>query len=383
MLTGTMAIARRIFGAALVVSVLALGVGVVAGPALHPGVAQAQEAGGVPGGTLGTASDSEFWREVRGGAQGTVSIPDKKAGVMVQSSGENWRAVRNGPLSRIGIWLLAGMIVALALFFAARGRIKIDSGLSGRLIERFNTIERVAHWLTAGSFVLLAFTGLNVLYGRYMFAGQAAPSGEFGTLHAIFAVLTYYGKLGHHFIAFAFMAGLILTFGLWVRDNIPDRLDLKWLAVAGGLLTKGVHPPARKFNAGQKIMFWAVILGGLSLSLSGLSMMFPFTIPLFAKTFAVLNLFGLDLPTAVSGVQEMQLSQVSHASVALMMATIIIAHIYIGSLGMEGAFDAMGSGMVDENWAREHHGLWVAEVRGETPPAAHDGEAGAAAPKQA
>ena len=72
----------------------------------------------------------------------------------------------------------------------------------------------------------------------------------------------------------------------------------------------------------------------------------------------------------------MQLSQLWHAVVASVMIAIIIAHIYIGSMGMEGAWDAMGSGMVDENWAREHHGLWVAEVKGEAPPPDHDGDGG-------
>jgi len=342
------------------------------------GPAVAQEAGQVPGESLGNTSDSDFWRELRGGAQGTVSIPDKKAGVMIQSEGELWRNWRNGPLSTAGVFLLIGMVIILAAFFAVRGRIKIDAGRSGKIIERFNNLERFAHWLTGGTFIVLGITGLNVMYGRYLFGGQATGSGEFGGLHQFFAAATAYGKIVHNFMAFGFMLGLVLILVLWVRDNIPNRFDLKWLAMAGGLFNEGVHPPAKKFNAGQKLLFWAVIFGGLSMSLSGISLMFPFTFAMFGKTFTVLNVFGLGLPTNLSGVAEMQLSQLWHALVSLVMIAIVIAHIYIGTLGMEGAFDAMGSGMVDENWAREHHGMWVAEIKGEAPPSDHGG--GDAAP---
>lgn len=354
------------------------------------GLAVAQEAGEVPGESLGAASDAEFWRAVREGEQFTVSIPDKKAGVMIQSEGENWRNARNGPVTNFGGWVIVGMLILLGLFFGVRGRIRIDSGFSGKLIQRFNGVERIAHWLTAGSFVLLAITGLNIMYGRYLFGKSGEAAGDFGTVHQVFAFTTYYGKLLHNYIAFAFMLGIVMIFVLWVRDNIPGKIDLKWLAVGGGLFSKNVHPPAKKFNAGQKLIFWAVVLGGLSLSVSGLSLMFPFTFSLFAPTFSALNSVGFDLPTTLTAIEEMQLSQLWHAIVAAVMISIIIAHIYIGSLGMEGAWDAMGSGMVDENWAREHHGLWVAEVKGETPPnddsdgsRAKDAETGDTAPQSA
>jgi formate dehydrogenase subunit gamma len=345
-----------------------LAVTVIATVSVLPGFdgsAVAQDSGQVPGEALGNTSDSEFWRQLRGGAQGTVSIPDKKAGVMIQSEGESWRNWRNGPLSNLGIWLLIGMVVILAAFFAFRGRIKIDSGFSGRLIERFNNLERFAHWLVAGTFLVLGITGLNIMYGRYLFGGQATGSGEFGGLHQLFALITIGGKYLHNFLAFAFMLGIVLIVILWIRDNIPNRHDLKWFAIAGGLFSKNVHPPARKFNGGQKMLFWVVVIGGLFMSLTGISLLFPFTFAMFGKIFAVLNVFGFGLSADLSVVEEMQLSQLWHAGISLLMIAIVIAHIYIGTLGMEGAYDAMGSGMVDENWAREHHGLWVAEMKGE------------------
>jgi len=126
-----------------------------------------------------------------------------------------------------------------------------------------------------------------------------------------------------------------------------------------------VHPPAKKFNGGQKIIFWATILGGASLSLSGWALLDPFTTTMFADTFALINIFGANLPTDLTLMEEQQLAQVWHTIVSMVMIAIILAHIYIGSIGMEGAFDAMGSGQVDLNWAKEHHSLWVDEVVGE------------------
>jgi formate dehydrogenase subunit gamma len=319
---------------------------------------EAPAAGNVPGQSLGNTSDTQFWREIRRGMQGTVSIPDKNAGVLIQSEGDNWRAVRNGPLSLYGSWALLGMIILLALFFALRGRIKIESGPSGQTIERFNGLERFTHWLTASCFVILALTGLNLLYGRYVLLPVIGPEA--------FAGLTTAGKYAHNFLAFPFMLGIVLMFVLWVRHNIPNKYDLIWLSKGGGLFTKGSHPPSKKFNAGQKVIFWLVILTGITLSSSGVALLFPFELAMWGKTFDVLNTLGAGLPTDVTPMMEQQLSQIWHAGVSLFAIVVVIAHIYIGSIGMEGAFAAMGSGKVDLNWAREHHNLWVAEKLGES-----------------
>ena len=129
---------------------------------------------------------------------------------------------------------------------------------------------------------------------------------------------------------------------LWIVHNVPNKLDMEWIKQGGGLFKKGVHPPARKFNAGQKLIFWSVVIGGAALSYTGIMLLFP----------------G-EAGTAA----DWQFYQTIHALVAAALSAIVIAHIYIGSVGMEGAFDAMGSGEVDENWAKEHHSLWVEEVK--------------------
>jgi formate dehydrogenase subunit gamma len=341
--------------AALAITLMSLG---IPGDAPIYGVSQAhaQEKGAVPGNASGIRSDADLWRAI--GKQeivGQVSIPDKKAGRLVQRDGEAWRNFTNGPLKTYGAYALGGILVLLVLFFLLRGRIKIDHGpdAQGRTILRFNALERAVHWLTASSFIVLALTGLNLMYGRY-FLPKIIGDQAFGTL-------TYYGKLGHNYIAFTFMVGIVLMFVLWVGHNIPKARDLKWLAVGGGLFSKGLHPEAGRFNAGQKLIFWSVILGGFSLSLSGVALMWPFEVTPWAGTFAFLNNFGLDLPTVISPLQEVQLSVLWHSIVALIMIVIVIAHIYIGSVGMEGAFDAVGDGEVDLNWAKEHHSLWVEE----------------------
>ncbi len=297
--------------------------------------------------------DIEMWRKVREGISGQVSIPDKKAGQLVQSQGEAWRNFRNGPLPTYGAYGLGGMIILLALFYLLRGRITIDHGWAGYTIVRFNTIERFGHWLLATSFLILGLTGLNVLYGRYVLLPVLGPDA--------FASLSHFGKLVHNYVAFAFMVSLALTFVLWVANNFPTRQDLVWLMKGGGMVVKGSHPPSWKFNAGQKILFWLVMFSGVSLSLSGIALLFPFQTAMFGKTFELINLLGFSFPTNLTPVEEMQYATSWHGIVALAMMVVIIAHIYIGTVGMQGAFDAMGSGEVDVNWAKEHHSLWAEE----------------------
>ncbi len=331
--------------------------------------------GAVPGGSLGVRSQADIWRTLRDGAEGSVSIPDKKAGQLIRGNQQrlsseadirgaaaqrggptsimSWVLFRQGPLATYGGYAMGATLLLLVLFFLVRGRIRVEHGLSGHRILRFGSMERLGHWLLAISFIVLALTGLNMLYGRHvmipLLGGQS------------YAAVAYAGKLVHNYVAFAFMIGLVMIFINWVAHNLPHPRDLMWFVKGGGILIKGVHPSSKKFNAGQKIVFWLVILGGVSISVSGLALMFPFQTTIFAKTFAFINLFGTDLPTELSPIQEMQYQSLWHAVVAVFLICVILAHIYIGSLGMEGAIDAMTTGEVDVNWAREHHDLWIEE----------------------
>lgn len=265
---------------------------------------------------------------------GRVTIPDAAAGTLINAENKSWAALQGQTLHTLSIVAVVGMIAILTLFYLIRGKIRIDSGWSGRKILRFNAIERFAHWTLASTFIILALTGLNLIIGKSVILplfGEAA----FGTLST-------WGKIAHNYLAWPFMAALVMILLLWVIHNVPNKVDLEWIRQGGGLLKKGVHPPARKFNAGQKLIFWSVVLGGAALSYTGIMLLFP-----------------AEAGTAA----DWQFYQTIHALVAAGLSAIVIAHIYIGSVGMEGAFDAMGSGEVDENWAKEHHALWVEEVK--------------------
>ena len=297
--------------------------------------------------------DIELWKKLRQGAQGTVTIPDTKSGILVQAEGSEWTELQRKELPQWGGYAMAAMLSLLLLFYLARGKIRIARGPAGVTITRFTALERASHWLMAVSFVLQGLTGLVALYGRDFLIPVIGKTA--------FATLAHGSKLIHAYVAFAFMVGLVVSFVLWVSYNFPNRHDLIWLAKGGGMFSKHGHAPAKKFNAGQKILFWTIMLGGASLSLSGLSLLLPFEFGLFSKTFEVLNLFGFDLPTKLLAVEEMQYAVTWHSIVALGLICVIFGHIYIGTIGMEGAFDAMGTGEVDLNWAKEHHDLWVKE----------------------
>ncbi|MBK8909409.1 MAG: formate dehydrogenase subunit gamma [Rhodospirillales bacterium] len=296
--------------------------------------AYAQTEGRVPGNALGGISDAEMWRDVRQGVKGTVSIPDKKLGTLVQSEGDNWRAWRNGPILVVGAIAFWVMFFVVFGFYMIRGKVRIKRGKSGRKVLRFGFIERFGHWLTAGSFLVLAATGVNMLYGKFVLIPLLGPQA--------FSTITQYGKYIHNYVAFAFMAGLVLIFVLWVKDNIWDQYDWGWIKKGGGLLFPTAHPAAAKFNFGQKTVFWAVMVFGGLLSVTGINLLFPF---MFA-----------DL-------EQMQWIQAIHATISQIICMMMIAHIYIGTVGMEDAFHAMSSGYVDENWAKEHHSAWYDKVK--------------------
>ena len=314
-------------------------------------------------GTMGGVSDPEIWRALRyGSADVTASSGTPGSTLLVQDGGMRWLQLRAGPLRIYGGYLLLGVIALIGVFFLLRGRIRVEGEKTGELFVRFNAIERFGHWLLAGSFILLGITGLITLFGRVAFIPIVGKDA--------FSVVALGSKWIHNNVSWAFMAALALVFVCWVIHNIPNRADLIWLAKGGGLFTKGTHPPARKFNAGQKIVFWAVIILGASVSVSGLSLLFPFEMPMFAATFEKVNALGIPgllnmepYPEALTPHEEMQFAQLWHSIVAFLMIALVIAHIYLGSIGMEGAFDAMGTGKVESQWAKEHHSLWYKEIQ--------------------
>ncbi|WP_027523306.1 formate dehydrogenase subunit gamma [Bradyrhizobium sp. Ec3.3] len=261
--------------------------------------------------------------------QGRVSIPDQRSSVLMQPAGREWREFRNVALRWIGGVAILGMLAVLVIYYLTRGMVRLESGRSGRTIVRFNTFERFVHWMTATCFVILAISGLNITFGRPLLL----PLIGFDA----FSEWSLWAKFAHNYLSFPFTIGVVLIFLMWIGGNIPNKVDLEWIKRGGGLFGHD-HPPARRFNAGQKGIYWIVVIGGGLVAVTGYQLMFPFYL---------------------TGIEGMQIAQIVHSVVAVLFIAAMIAHIYIGTIGMEGAFEAMGSGEVDINWAREHHSLWL------------------------
>jgi formate dehydrogenase subunit gamma len=269
--------------------------------------------------------------------EGRIDIPDSKAAVLIQPAGRTWDYFHEVLLHWGGAVVLAGTVVLLGLAYLIIGRIRIAAGRSGQKILRFKAFERFSHWLTAISFVLLGLTGLNITFGKILLLPVVGPD--------VFSDISEAAKYVHNFTSFAFVAGLVLIVVIFFRDNLLEKVDVDWLKQGGGFI-KNKHAPAGRFNLGEKLVYWLSLAAGVAVSASGFLLLFPF--------------YGTDIA-------DMQLAQVVHAVVAVLFIALILAHIYIGTLGMEGAFEAMGTGEVDLNWAKEHHDLWLAQQFGKEP----------------
>jgi formate dehydrogenase subunit gamma len=263
--------------------------------------------------------------------QGRVSIPDQRSSVLIQPAGRDWREFRTVALSWVGGIAILGMLAVLVIFYLSRGMVRLEGGRSGRTIVRFTTFERFVHWMTATCFIVLAISGLNITFGRSLLLPLIG--------HDAFSEWSQWAKYAHNYLSFPFTIGVVLIFLIWIAGNIPNKVDVDWMRRGGGIVGHD-HPPAYRFNAGQKAIYWIVVVGGGLVAVTGYELMFPFYL---------------------SGIEGMQLAQMVHATVALLFVAVMLAHIYIGTIGMEGAFEAMGSGTVDVNWAREHHSLWLEE----------------------
>jgi formate dehydrogenase subunit gamma len=295
-----------------------------------PAIAQKLGPDGAPNPTASVTSERDLFKQVPR-VEGRIDIPDTKAAVLIQPAGRTWDYFHEVLLHWGGAIVILGTIVLLGLAYLIMGRIRISAGRSGQKILRFKAFERFSHWLTAVSFVILGLTGLNITFGKILLLPVIGPDA--------FSDVSQAAKYIHNFVSFSFVAGLILIVVIFFRDNLLERVDIDWVKQGGGFI-KNKHAPAGRFNLGEKAVYWLSLLAGLAVSVSGFLLLFPF--------------YGTDIA-------DMQIAQVVHAVVAVLFVALILAHIYIGTLGMEGAFEAMGSGEVDLNWAKEHHDLWLAQ----------------------
>jgi formate dehydrogenase subunit gamma len=294
-----------------------------------PAIAQKLGPDGAPNPTASVTSERELFKQVPR-VEGRIDIPDTKAAVLIQPAGRTWDYFHEVLLHWGGAIVILGMIAVLGAAYLIMGRLRITAGRSGRKIVRFKAFERFSHWLTAVSFVILGLTGLNITFGKIVLLPLIGPDA--------FSNVSQVAKYVHNFTSFSFVAGLVLIIVIFFKDNIPEKVDLEWLKQGGGFI-KNKHAPAGRFNPGEKAVYWLSLVAGVVVSVSGFVLLFPF--------------YGTNIA-------DMQIAQGVHAIVAVLFVALILGHIYIGTLGMEGAFEAMGTGEVDLNWAKEHHDVWLA-----------------------
>jgi len=360
---------------------LALGM-LVSAQAQQPAAANADGAKGPPAGFVAPAepaaeesnavraktqpgNNAPVWRAVResGHQPGYSSLPGAEQGILIQpfvqypgtaytTAGEAWRQVRNNWIIPYGGSLIVIIVLAIALFYWRRGPMGGHLPDTGRKIERFTPFERATHWSVAIAFVILAVSGLVMAFGKFFLLPVMGAT--------LFGWLTYALKTAHNFAGPLFAVALVIFIVTYLRDNLPRAGDMNWLKKGGGFLG-GEEIPSGRFNAGEKIVFWGgVILFGIVVVASGLVL--DKLVPGFGDTRG-----------------QMQIAHIVHAVASVLMMAMFCGHIYMGTIGIRGAYQAMRTGYVDEAWAKEHHELWYDDIRAGKVPALRSGAAAPAA----
>ena len=282
---------------------------------------------------LGSAQSEQQLLDQARQIKGRGTLPDAQSHVVEQPVGRLWSRTQNVFLPLIGALAIVGMFCLLVLFYLWRGSMRFGAR-ANRTIPRFNTFERLVHWMTTICFVILAVSGLNITFGAKLLLPVIGGNA--------FSAWTLALKYLHNYLALPFAIGVGLMFVLWVRSNLPARVDIEWIKTGGGMFG-GEAPPTGRFNAGEKMIFWTTVLAGGMVVATGLVLLFPF--------------YG-------TGIVAMQLAHIIHAAVGLLFIAAILVHTYMATLGTEGALEGMMTGDVDVNWAKHHHSLWYEERTG-------------------
>jgi len=290
-----------------------------------------------PSNALGDDSQSDFWRNFRGGDPNDLKqmLAARPEGAVLTTTGQHWRELRENYIRKYAGWFPLGVIALLLIYHLIKGKMRIKDGFSGKTLPRFNINQRVSHWFMASVFIILGTTGLIILLGRPLIAPYLGKD--------VNSVLTSASMQGHNLFGPLFIVALVWMFIKFVRGNFFQWVDLKWILKLGGFF--GGHVSSSEFNFGEKSWFWLVILVGILMSGTGILLLFPWL---------------------VDDLRWLQLSTILHAGGAILLISVLFGHIYIGTAGMEGSLDSMLKGEVDENWAKEHHDLWYEEMTGKS-----------------
>ena len=262
-------------------------------------------------------NNAPVWREVRKeGQEHFTSIKGRETGVLVQSAGETWRRIRNGPVTIWGGFAILAVVALIAAIYFSFGPVKTHDKPTGRLMPRFTRFERVAHWTVAICFCVLAVSGLVMLFGKHVLLPVIG--------YTLFAWLTSLLKNLHNFVGPVFLLSVIVMVPNLVRDNLPKSYDFSWFAKAWGMFARNEHIPSGRFNGGEKAWFWGCVVGLTVISaVSGLILLFP----------------NFDQTRAT-----MQQAWIVHAISALGFMLAALGHIYVGTIGIEGAYQSMREG---------------------------------------
>ncbi len=280
-------------------------------------------------------NNQPVWKEVRSGEPQITTARGRETNILIQPEGQTWRAMRV-PIAAAGGWLVALVLLALAGFYTWRGPIELRGRPTGRMIERFTAVKRVTHWTVAITFVALAVSGLIFTFGKAVLLPLIG--------YTLFSWLATAGKLLHNFTGPIFTVALPVLIILFAADNLPKAYDVQWLAKFGGMLDRSgkTHVPSGKFNAGEKVFFWLMVC-------------------VLSVTLVVTGLI-LDFPNFNQTRATMQTTNLVHLIAGLLVIAMAAFHIYMGTIGTSGAYDAMRYGYVDETWAKEHHEYWYNDV---------------------
>lgn len=274
---------------------------------------------------------SEFWRAVRRGTEGYSAVEGQETNVLIQNGGENWRALRNGPVKFYGSILLIVMLVTILGYHAIKGGARLPHR-SGLTVERWTVFERTIHWYTACLFLIMMITGLSLLFGRYALIPVIGKDA--------FAAYASVAKNLHNYLGPFFAAGLAIEIIMWIRHNIPNKVDLEWFKRGGGIVGSA-HPHAGRMNGGEKLWFWILCTIGVAMIIAG----FVLNFPNYGQTRGI-----------------MQLAHLIHVGTSIIVMAVALGHIYIGTLGSEGSLEGMVTGRVDTEWAKKHHDLWYEDL---------------------
>jgi formate dehydrogenase subunit gamma len=276
---------------------------------------------------------ADYWQVVKQGDQGSTQAQGEEAGQLINVAGEEWRHWRNQWVTPAGAIAIGGTLAILVIFYLLVGQKKLDAPRSGQVIERWKRLDRANHWTVAILFIILAVSGLSLLYGKFFLRDLLGDS--------LWANYIMFCKLAHNYLGPLFVLGLLFMILRWMKHNFFNRTDLLWFLKGGGIIGNA-HPSAGYMNGGEKVWFWLLTIVGLLVCISGLVMDF--------------QNFGQVRET-------MQVANLVHSIGSLLLIAASFGHIYIGTLGTEGALEGMKTGYVDETWAKQHHDLWYEEVK--------------------